>query len=376
MNIKLSKWQYYELWIFMSVLFLMIFGIVEIQSAIAGSIELANHAQRQLLFGIVGIFVMFIVSNIDYSFWGSVDKYLYISIVLALFILNVVASAVFGASRWFKFLTINIQPAELSKIVLILVLAKYLARNQNRIRDISIILRSLLIAMGIIVGVLIQPSLSNSIILIVIWFSLLWASGLPLKYLALFIIGGIIPAIFIIPLLIQSGVVHEYQIARVTAFLFPDPSSSYGDNYNVHQALISIGSGGFWGQGYGHGSQVQLRFLRVRHSDYIFSAIANEFGFAGAFLILILMLFLVLRCLRVARLARDTYGGLIAYGVAVLLAFQSIINIGVNLNFIPVTGVTLPFVSYGGSSLLTNLIGIGLVESVMIHRKYVDFNPV
>jgi len=360
----------------MSVLFLMIFGIVEIQSAIAGSIELANHAQRQLLFGIVGIFVMFIVSNIDYSFWGSVDKYLYISIVLALFILNVVASAVFGASRWFKFLTINIQPAELSKIVLILVLAKYLARNQNRIRDISIILRSLLIAMGIIVGVLIQPSLSNSIILIVIWFSLLWASGLPLKYLALFIIGGIIPAIFIIPLLIQSGVVHEYQIARVTAFLFPDPSSSYGDNYNVHQALISIGSGGFWGQGYGHGSQVQLRFLRVRHSDYIFSAIANEFGFAGAFLILILMLFLVLRCLRVARLARDTYGGLIAYGVAVLLAFQSIINIGVNLNFIPVTGVTLPFVSYGGSSLLTNLIGIGLVESVMIHRKYVDFNPV
>jgi len=260
MNIKPTKWQHYELWILMSVLILMIFGIAEIQSAIAGSIELANHAQRQLVFGIVGILVMFIISNIDYSFWASVDRYLYISIVLALFILNTVASAVFGASRWFKFLTINIQPAELSKIVLILVLANYFARNQNRTREISIILRSLLIAMGIIVWVLIQPSLSNSIILIVIWFSLLWASGLSLKHLALFITGGMILAIFIIPLLIQSGVVHEYQIARVTAFLFPDPSSSYGDNFNVQQALISIGSGGFWDKGMDTGLRYNYDF--------------------------------------------------------------------------------------------------------------------
>lgn len=369
MNTQLTKWRHYELWILMSVLILMIFGIAEIQSAIAGNIELANHAQRQLIFGLIGTVVMFLVSNLDYSVWLAVDKYLYIAIVLTLSILNSFASSVFGASRWFKLFTINIQPAEFSKIILILVLANYFSRNQLRINDMSVILRSILIASGIIVWVIIQPSLSNSIILIVIWLVQLWMSGIRMRNFIFILVGGILFISITIPLLIQIGLIQDYQINRITAFLAPDPSSTYGANYNVQQALISIGSGGFWGQGYGHGSQVQLRFLQVRHSDFIFSAIANEFGFAGATVILALIIFLVLRCLRVSRLARNTYGGLISIGVAVLLASQSIINIGVNLNILPVTGITLPFVSYGGSSIITNLIAVGLVESVSIHKN-------
>ena len=126
------------------------------------------------------------------------------------------------------------------------------------------------------------------------------------------------------------------------------------------------------GQGYGQGSQVQLRFLKVRWSDFIFSAMAQEFGFIGVVLVILVLLFVILRCLRAARLARDTFGALIAFGVAIFLAFQTVVNIGVNLNLMPATGLTLPFVSYGGSSLLSSLLAIGLVESVILRHKAME----
>jgi rod shape determining protein RodA len=173
--------------------------------------------------------------------------------------------------------------------------------------------------------------------------------------------------------LIQVDIIKEYQIGRVTSFLFPDPDARYGDIYNIQQALISIGSGGWFGQGYGSGSQVQLRFLKVRWSDYIFSAMAEEFGFVGTLLVLLVIAFVIYRCLRAARLARDTFGALIAFGVATMLAFQAIVNIGVNLRMLPATGLTLPFLSYGGSSLLSAMLAIGLVESVIIRHKALEF---
>jgi len=139
--------------------------------------------------------------------------------------------------------------------------------------------------------------------------------------------------------------------------------------YNVNQAKIAIGSGGLFGQGYGNGSQVQLRFLQVRHTDYIFSAIAEEFGFVGALTVIGMLVFIILRCLRIARKAGDVYGAMISYGFAILIFFQTIVNIGVNLNVIPVTGLTLPFISYGGSSLVSLLIGIGFIESVAVHHN-------
>ena len=137
--------------------------------------------------------------------------------------------------------------------------------------------------------------------------------------------------------------------------------------------MISIGDGGWFGQGYGAGTQVQLRFLKVRHSDFIFSALSEEFGFVGAVIVIATLAFIIYRCLRAARLSSDTYGALIAYGAASLIAFQTIVNVGMNLNLLPVTGLTLPFVSYGGSSLMTLFIAIGLVESVMLRHKDLDF---
>ncbi len=371
-----SNWRHFDFWLFGAVVVLTIFGITMIRSAVAGNIELTtetNLVNRQITFTIVGFVAMFLTASIDYHYWSSASRVLYLGTAVALIILNVIAQTVFGSARWFQVLTINIQPSEIAKIVIILVLADFFTQNYEEVGNLKIIRNSLLYTLGIMIWVLLQPNLSTSIVIMVIWFSLLWAGGLKLKHLLLFIGIGLLAGIILVPIMIQLDIIKEYQIARVTSFLFPDPNARFGDIYNIQQALISIGSGGWFGQGYGGGSQVQLRFLKVRWSDYIFSAMAEEFGFVGTLIVLAVLAFVIYRCLRAARLARDTFGALIAYGVSSLIAFQAMVNIGVNLNLLPATGLTLPFVSYGGSSLLSALLGIGLVESVLLRQKALEF---
>jgi rod shape determining protein RodA len=281
--------------------------------------------------------------------------------------LFIVGAAVFGSARWFDTGVILIQPSEIAKIATILVLATFFARNINKMQDLIWVLRSFALTLGIVIFIILQPNLSTSIVILVIWFAMLWASGLSLKHL--FVLAG---AAVIVPVL-SFPIMADYQQRRILNFLFPDPNARYGEIYNIQQALIAIGSGGWFGQGYGHGSQVQLRFLKVRWSDFIFSAMAQEFGFVGVILVMAVFIFVIYRILRAARLSRDTFGALICYGVAAMLAFQAIVNIGVNLNLMPATGLTLPFVSYGGSSLLSALLGIGLVESVILRHKALEF---
>jgi rod shape determining protein RodA len=370
---RISIWRHFDFWLLGAVAILTILGITMIRSAVAGNIDLADHAQRQLIFAVAGFVILFGVAAIDYRYWSSVSNAMYLGTALALVVLNVIATAVFGSARWFNLFLINIQPSELAKIVMILVLADFFARHYHQMGEVRWILRSFLMAMGIIIWVVLQPNLSTSIVMLVIWFSLLWAAGLRVKHLLIFALVGLVILAITLPLLIQFEIIQDYQISRITNFLAPEEDARYGETYNVQQALISIGSGGLFGQGYGHGSQVQLRFLKVRHSDFIFSAMAEEFGLVGVTVTMLVMLFVILRCLRAARLSLDTFGALICYGVAALLSFQAIVNIGVNLNLVPVTGLTLPFISYGGSSLVTNLIGIGLVESVVLRHKALDF---
>ena len=346
-----------------------------IRSAVAGNIELEelDVVSRQLIFAIGGFIVVLITASIDYRLWASISRTLYLGTAGLLAVLTVVGAALFGSARWFDTGVILIQPSELAKIVLILVLANFFSRNIDNLGDLRVVARSFLVAMGIVLWVILQPNLSTSIVMMVLWFAMLWAAGLRVKHLITFGGGGLLILVLLTPLLISADIIKEYQLDRVTNFLFPDPNASYGETYNIQQALISIGSGGWFGQGYGHGSQVQLRFLKVRTSDFIYSAMAEEFGFVGVMAVTLLLLFVIYRCMRAARLSQDTYGALIAYGVATLLTFQTMVNIGVNLNLLPATGLTLPFVSYGGSSLLSSLIGIGLVESVILRHRALEF---
>ncbi len=374
------SWRYFDFWLLAAVAFLTIFGVTMISSAIAGNIELveANTVVKQIIFAGIGLVIMVITSMIDYRYWGALSSILYIATISALATLSCFGGALFGSSRWFSVGPLLVQPSEFAKITVILILANFFSRNIENIKKPLTVFRSLVLTFLVVIWIVLQPDLSTSIVIMVLWFALLWASGLDLKLL--FIAGGAGAVILSVglPLLLlnydpDNPTRFTYQLERVINFLFPDPNASFGAIYNVQQALISIGEGGWFGQGYGSGSQVQLRFLKVRHSDFIFSALSEEFGFVGAFLVIATLAFIISRCLRAARLSTDTYGALIAYGAATLIAFQTIVNIGMNLNLLPVTGLTLPFVSYGGSSLMTLSIAIGLVESVVLRHKDLEF---
>ncbi|HSO27429.1 MAG TPA: FtsW/RodA/SpoVE family cell cycle protein [Anaerolineales bacterium] len=370
------SWRYFDFWLLGAAALLTIFGVTMIRSAVAGNIELTtetNLVSRQLIFAGLGFTVVMITAAIDYRLWSSMSQTLYFGTIAVLAILFVVGAALFGSARWFDTGVIFIQPSEIAKIVLILILADFFTRHKHQMHEIKWVIRSFIMTMGIVIWIVLQPNLSTSIVMMVLWFALLWAAGLRIKHLLIFTLVGLIVIGVSFPILIEVNIIKDYQLARIMNFVFPDPNARYGDIYNIQQALISIGSGGWFGQGYGQGSQVQLRFLKVRWSDFIFSTIAQEFGFVGTTAMILILLFIIYRCLRAARLARDTYGALIAYGVATLLAFQAVVNIGVNLNMMPATGLTLPFVSYGGSSLLSTLIGIGLVESVILRHKTLEF---
>ena len=378
---KLS-WRHFDFWLLGAVALLTLFGITMIRSAIAGNTELveANTVLKQIIFASGGLVIMVITAIIDYRYWSALSGLLYLLTAGTLAVLFLFGGALFGSARWFRLGPILIQPSEIAKITIILILAKFFKENIHRIKNPVTILKSLLVTFGVMVWIILQPDLSTSIVILVLWFALLWASGLEIKQLLIAAGAGLTALMVSFPLMLLNydpnsagGLIKTYQLERIINFLFPDEEASFGAIYNVQQALISIGSGGWLGEGYGSGSQVQLRFLKVRHSDFIFSALSEEFGLVGAVTVITILVFIIWRCLRAARIASDTFGALIAYGVATLITLQTIVNIGMNLRLLPVTGLTLPFVSYGGSSLITMFIGIGLVESILLRHKELEF---
>jgi len=377
------SWRYFDFWLLGAVALLTIFGITMIQSAIAGNTELieANTVQKQIIFAAVtGFIILILVAMVDYRLLSALSRPLYFGMAILLAGLNLVGGPLFGSARWFVVGPILIQPSELAKIVMIIFLADFFTQNRDRMHEVQTVVRSFVWTIGLTIWIVLQPDLSTSIVIFVIWAALLWAAGLELKHLLVAGGAGLSALIVGLPLLIfnydpnnENGLIKPYQIERILNFIAPAEDARYGSIYNVQQALISIGSGGWFGQGYESGSQVQLRFLKVRHSDFIFSALSQEFGFAGALFVIGLLFFIIWRCLRAARLSADTFGALICYGVATLFTFQAVVNIGMNLNLLPVTGLVLPFVSYGGSSLLSMLLSIGLVESIILRHKALEF---
>jgi len=361
-----NVWQNFDFVLFGAVLILSILGIALVRSSIAGNIELVDHPQRQTTFLLISLVVLFVVAAVDYRYWITLIQPMYIvTMVFLLFVFT--AEARFGSARWLEVGTILIQPAELAKIVLILTLANFFANHESKSLDLNTILRSALIVGGLVIWIFLQPNLSTTIVLLVIWAALLWIVGMKIRFILIAV--GIVILVLLIGAATGFAFLADYQKDRITNFLFPDPDARYGETYNVDQALITIGTGGWFGQGYNQSTQVQLRFLKVRHTDFIFSVLAADFGFVGTLVVILLLVVVILRCMRISQNASDTFGSLIAYGFGFLIFFQSMVNIGVNINVLPVTGLTLPFVSYGGSSLLSLMLGIGMVESVAMRSS-------
>jgi rod shape determining protein RodA len=366
MNRGLS-WRNFDFLLLGAIVLASSFGTVMIRSAIAGNEVLLPLISRQVYFALIGIVLIFVVASVDYRYWLALYRPIYFGILVFLVTLTGFGQSAFGAQRWFQVGVLFLQPTEFAKIVAIIVLARYFEVVQNQPRDWRWALGGFLWASGIIVMILLQPNLSNVVVLTVIFISMLWINGLEMKQVVILGLSAVGLTALAFPFL------QEYQRARVFTFIFPDPNATYGATYNVQQALIAIGSGGFFGQGYGHGTQTQLRFLKVRHTDFIFSAISEEFGMIGGVIVILTLAFIVWRCIRAAQKARDVSGSMIAFGVAILIFFQGAVNIGVNLNVVPVSGLPLPFISYGGSGLTALMLGIGLVESVVMRHKQMDF---
>jgi rod shape determining protein RodA len=360
-------WRNFDFWLLGAVIVALVFGVTMIYSAIGGNENLATLVPRQAIFGGIGFVVIILASMVDYRFWSGAIVPMYVVIVIFLLLLFVIGGARFGATRWIETGLVSIQPTELAKIVVILALANYFSKNINNPRTWGWMVKSLLITLGIAGLIFIQPNLSNVIVVMTLWAAMTWESGLELKQLGIMVLAGVVLGV------IAFNFIQPYQLQRIINFVRPDLSARNGATYNVIQALIALGSGGWSGKGYGHGTQTQLRFMKVRHNDFIFSVIGEELGFVGTILVIALIGFIVYRCLRAARLARDPFGAMIAYGVAILIFFQAAVNIAVNLNLIPVTGIPLPFISYGGSGLISLMLGIGLVESVVLRHRPLEF---
>ena len=370
------SWRYFDFLLLGAVVLAIAFGTTMIRSAVAGNEELLPLINRQIYFAILGIVLIFVVAAIDYRYWMSLYRPIFFAISILLIALFLSAQAVFGAARWFQVGVLFVQPTEFAKIAAILLLARYFDRTQNQPRDLRWLLFAFFWTMGIAFWILIQPNLSNVVVLMVILGSLLWFNGIQIK--TLLIIGGLggilLGTVFGLTFLgIRLPFLQEYQQQRIENFIKPDNQQTFGETYNVDQAKIAIGSGGLFGKGYFHGTQTQLRFLKVRHTDFIFSAIAEEFGLVGSLIVITTIVFIVWRCLRAAQKARDVAGMCIAYGVATLIFFQGMVNIGVNLNIVPVSGLPLPFISYGGSGLTSLMLGIGLVQSVAMRHRQLEF---
>jgi rod shape determining protein RodA len=344
-----------------AITILVLVGLMMIASATRGVDSLADRVQSQIIFSIIGIGVVLFFTVLDYRLLTSTYIWIYIVSVAFLGVVGLLGvEGDAGAQSWLNFGVAGFQPSELAKILLIIVLSQQLANSADEMHKLkSVLISAIWIAIPTFF-IFIQPDLGITILVLVVWFVMVWAAGMRWQHIALFVTVGLIA----MPVL--WGQMEDYQKSRIVVFISPeaDPDAFF----NIGQALTAIGNGGLLGRGYMQGSQSQLRFLRVRHTDFIFAVLAEEFGFVGSMVVLALIAVVLMRILRAARLARDMEGSLICYGVATVIFFQTVVSIGMNIRLMPVTGLTLPFVSSGGSSLVTLLMGIGMVQSVLVRH--------
>jgi rod shape determining protein RodA len=370
------SWRTFDFILLGAIVLASSFGTVMIRSAVAGNEVLQPLITRQVYFAILGVVLIFLVGSVDYRYWLALYRPIYLVIMGFLITLTGFGQSAFGAQRWFTVGVLFLQPTEFAKIIAIIILARYFEVSQNQPRDLKWAFGAVLWASGIIVMILLQPNLSNVLVLSVILAVMLWVNGVQIKHVLSAAGIGVVVVLTLVALSVlgvRVPFLQAYQQERIVNFVVPDPNDTYGNRYNVQQALIAVGTGGVFGEGYGHGTQTQLRFLKVRHTDFIFAASSEEFGMVGGALIIFTLGIIVWRCIRAAQKARDVAGSMIALGVATLIFFQGAVNIGMNLNILPVSGLPLPFVSYGGSGLTALMLGIGLVESVVMRHKQMEF---
>jgi rod shape determining protein RodA len=372
--ISRSVWRHFDWSLFLVTIVLVVIGSTMIYSAyeLGAPAEegalLENLVVRQALFAAIGLVLYLGAAAIDYRTVVSLHRWVYLFTLAPLAITLLVGRVRFGAQSWLSLEGFGVQPSELAKILLIFVLARMLGSEQQDLERPWPLLLSMAAVAPVALLIYLQPDFGTALILVATWFGMVFLAGTRWRHL------GVLLLLVMLASPLVWGQMEGYMRERFVTFLNPDRDPS-GASYNVNQALISIGSGGWWGKGPFRGTQTQLHFLRVRHTDFIFSVLAEEMGFVGSILLLGLFAFLILRLIHISWTARDSYGRLVAGGVATMILVQMTINLGMNANLMPVTGLPLPLVSYGGSSLITTLLALGACQSVAMRRGFAEKSP-
>lgn len=355
-----------DLGLLTSVLLLAIIGLAALYS-FAVNVDHPDFTifYKQVAFLVVGLAMALVAMRLDYRWLAGVHWLLYGLGVASLLAVLVVGKTIRGSTGWFQVGGFQLEPVEFVKIIMAVVLARYFADHADRINSWRLILISgaiTLLPVGLVVA---QPDIGSAIVLLGMWVGFLIA--LPVSRRKILLVGlvGVVMAVGS-----WFTLLHPYQKNRILNFISPtrDPLSS---GYNVQQAITALGSGGWFGRGLGLGTQSQLNFLPERHTDFIFASIGEELGLVGGLVIVALFALLFWRMYHVVRSCRDSFSGLFVLAILFMLFIQVAVNIGMNMGVFPVTGITLPFISYGGSSLIASLLAVGLLESLAIRQRIV-----
>ncbi len=366
MNLRFLK--NFDWLLFGVTILLVVIGLLVIYStSFKAAVHLAPaDVRNQVVFAAIGLLALIGVAQIDYRVWSKTTTWMYFAALSLLLIVRFAGKTVLGGQRWINLGFFQLQPSELVKLVLIIVLAKFFSEHYDRMDRPRYLFQSMVFMLIPAALVMSQPDLGTAMVLTFIWLAMVLSTKVQKKYLAaIFVLGAI-------SLPIVIGFLKPYQKARLVTFFNPT-ANPLGSGYNVVQSTIAVGSGQWFGRGLAAGSQSQLNFLPSQHTDFIFAVLAEKLGFVGALLLLFLFAALLLRGLVIAWRARDRFGMFLAIGIVAMLLFHMFINVGMNIGIMPVTGIPLPFVSYGGTSLIIGMAAVGILESIAVRRKKIEF---
>lgn len=322
------------------------------------------YVWRQLAYGVVGLVLMLAISRIDYSRLREYRNAIYLGMIGSIVAVFAIGSAARGSRRWIELPFFNFQPSELGKLLLVVALAGFVVDRIRQLHERQTTVKVTLLGLGPATLVVAQPDLGTGLVYLAITGAVLFVAGTRWSHLAALAAVGVSAAVFALVVAPAVGVevLKPYQRDRLTAFLHPtaDPRE---EGYQVNQSLTAIGAGGKTGRG-SEATQTKLNFLPEHHTDFIFAVVGEVFGFVGAALVLSLYALLIWRALRVVTLAKNLFGSLLAAGVTAMLMFQVFVNVGMTIGLAPITGVPLPLLSYGGSSVIVTLLALGLLQSI------------
>jgi rod shape determining protein RodA len=361
-----AKFKYFDIPLLITSGLLLLIGLAVMYSTSLSG-DTMQVFYKQTAYVAIGIAMFLGLAFYDYQRIAKINRYLYIGLILALTYLLIFGDPIRGSARWIDFGVFNFQPAEFAKLIVVTGLSRWLYLRRGQINSWSSIAITFLYAALPAFLILREPDLGSALVVMALWFGILLASPIKKSYLVVFVLIAAIVAG-----LGWEFFLHDYQKKRVEVFLDPnlDPR---GKGYNVRQAIIAVGSGGWVGRGLGRGLQSQLKFLPERQTDFIFASAAEEIGFVGCGVLVALFILLMYRLIRIANYARDDLAKYMVTGILFLFFTQAFVNIGMNIGIMPVTGIPLPFLTYGGSSMIVSCIALGIVQNIARQSKTLRF---